>query len=435
MYVRGLLLSAGRKSMRNIAATADQPAFYDNPHRSPHPHRNVQQNLQQFVSKSTWDWTAVRQRLARILCHQLKATAWVLSPLVIPKAGSNTAGVDTVFVSHLGRRVSCQQALGIWFVRPEASCPMDWRLVLPASWTEDPFRRRRAAIPADVKNAPAWELGLDALITMINDWGLPMRPVIMDVREADAAVIIAELQRLQVAFIVRVDRMTRFVRTRHSDGRNDAHTGRHIGGHSGGCDDARRGAEEQYSADALAGVLKDRRQVVRWPDAERDAHQSVLAAAVRVGLPTTAEAAGARNGEAARAREGEAAGARDGGLAVAPVGLDVPPGRRELVLVAEWRDPVRGKPGFWVSNITGTSVPTLLRFADLTRRVHRDQEEISRRIGLYDFEGRSFSGWHRHVTLVSAAHAYITLNRLNPSFTGPRSPAGGEAVLKPAQAP
>ncbi|MFI0421841.1 IS701 family transposase [Spongiactinospora sp. 9N601] len=376
MYVRGLLLSAGRKSMRNIAATAHQPAS--------------QQNLQQFVSKSTWEWEEVRRRLARVLCRHLKATAWVLSPLVIPKSGSNTVGVETQFVTHLGRLVNCQQALGVWFVKPGVSCPMDWRLILPPSWTDDPIRRQRAAIPVEVKNAPAWEHGVEALITMINDWGLPVRPAVMDVRQADASEIIGELQRLHIPFIVRVSRATRFVRARPAPGR--------------------RGPDDEYTADSLGQILKGRRRVVQWHDGERGTHQGVLAAAVHVNLPD-------------RLTNSDV-GMSDPGGAFVPVGVDVPPMQRALALVAEWRDSVQGKPAFWVSNITNAAVPALLACANLTRQVHRDQEEISRRIGLYDFEGRSFGGWHRHVTLVSAAHAFISLNRLHGSFRGPADPKG-----------
>ncbi|MGW3369577.1 IS701 family transposase, partial [Streptosporangium canum] len=35
-------------------------------------------------------------------------------------------------------------------------------------------------------------------------------------------------------------------------------------------------------------------------------------------------------------------------------------------------------------------------------------------LGLDHFEGRTWSGWHHHVTLVSVAHAFCTLERLNP---------------------
>jgi SRSO17 transposase len=35
--------------------------------------------------------------------------------------------------------------------------------------------------------------------------------------------------------------------------------------------------------------------------------------------------------------------------------------------------------------------------------------------GLRHFEGRSYRGWHHHVTLVSAAHGYLLLGRLADS--------------------
>jgi hypothetical protein len=52
---------------------------------------------------------------------------------------------------------------------------------------------------------------------------------------------------------------------------------------------------------------------------------------------------------------------------------------------------------------------TLLRLTRLTQRVARDFTEIADRVGIRDFSGRSFVGWHRHVTLASAAHAVIAV--------------------------
>jgi SRSO17 transposase len=34
-------------------------------------------------------------------------------------------------------------------------------------------------------------------------------------------------------------------------------------------------------------------------------------------------------------------------------------------------------------------------------------------LGLDHFEGRSFGGWHHHVTLVAVAHGFLTLERLS----------------------
>ncbi|WP_367049216.1 transposase [Streptomyces sp. Je 1-332] len=78
-------------------------------------------------------------------------------------------------------------------------------------------------------------------------------------------------------------------------------------------------------------------------------------------------------------------------------------------LLAAW-DVSRGRPGrIWLTNITDRHPVELF---ELTRSpqgaraaIHRMGEDF----GLLDFEGRSFPGWHRHMTLVSAAYAYSTL--------------------------
>ena len=52
--------------------------------------------------------------------------------------------------------------------------------------------------------------------------------------------------------------------------------------------------------------------------------------------------------------------------------------------------------------------------AKLRWRVEHDYRELKDALGLDHFEGRSFNGWHHHVTLVSVAHAFVTLERLDP---------------------
>jgi SRSO17 transposase len=43
--------------------------------------------------------------------------------------------------------------------------------------------------------------------------------------------------------------------------------------------------------------------------------------------------------------------------------------------------------------------------------IEHDDRELKDALGLDHFEGRSFGGWHHHVTLVSAAHGFLTLER------------------------
>jgi SRSO17 transposase len=45
--------------------------------------------------------------------------------------------------------------------------------------------------------------------------------------------------------------------------------------------------------------------------------------------------------------------------------------------------------------------------------------ELKTGLGLDHFEGRSWTGWHRHVTLVTAAQLFCTMLRLDPTAAAP----------------
>src|ERR1019366_7224195 len=53
----------------------------------------------------------------------------------------------------------------------------------------------------------------------------------------------------------------------------------------------------------------------------------------------------------------------------------------------------------------------LVRLAKMRFRVEQDYRELKDALGLDHFEGRSYPGWNHHVTLVSVAHAFLTLER------------------------
>ncbi len=85
----------------------------------------------------------------------------------------------------------------------------------------------------------------------------------------------------------------------------------------------------------------------------------------------------------------------------------------ERWLLAEWpageSEPVR----FWLSHLpSGIPLATLVRPAKLRWRIEHDYREMKHALGLAHFEGRTWRGRHHHVTLVSAAHASCTLQRL-----------------------
>jgi hypothetical protein len=63
--------------------------------------------------------------------------------------------------------------------------------------------------------------------------------------------------------------------------------------------------------------------------------------------------------------------------------------------------PARGRP-------TGGAGPP----GQVALAREQDYRELKGALGLDHFEGRGFLGWHHHVTLVSVAHGFLTLERL-----------------------
>lgn len=85
-------------------------------------------------------------------------------------------------------------------------------------------------------------------------------------------------------------------------------------------------------------------------------------------------------------------------------------------LPAEWPADQDEPVQFWLSNLPeSTPLPVLVRTAKLRWRIENDYREMKQALGLAHFEGRTWPGWHHHVTLVSVAHAFCTLQRLSRS--------------------
>jgi SRSO17 transposase len=97
-------------------------------------------------------------------------------------------------------------------------------------------------------------------------------------------------------------------------------------------------------------------------------------------------------------------------------GHDLP----EAWLIAEWPAGAAEPTKYWLSNLPPTTAKrTLIRCAKLRWRIEHDYREVKTGLGLDHYEGRTWTGWQHHVTLVSAAHAFLTLQRLDPKTRAP----------------
>jgi SRSO17 transposase len=92
----------------------------------------------------------------------------------------------------------------------------------------------------------------------------------------------------------------------------------------------------------------------------------------------------------------------------------------QVWLIAEW-PPGQAEPvKYWLSNMSPTTrLATMVRLGKLRWRIEHDYRELKTGLGLDHFEGRSYPGWHRHVTLAVLAQAFCNLLRLDPKAPAP----------------
>jgi SRSO17 transposase len=110
-------------------------------------------------------------------------------------------------------------------------------------------------------------------------------------------------------------------------------------------------------------------------------------------------------------------------------------------LLVEWPHGKAEPTKYWLAILPeSTPLVALVGLARLRWRVEQDYRELKGALGLDHFEGRGWRGWHHHVTLVSVAHGFLTLERLqHPNqrrrpdpVAAARAAAGSARMLGPA---
>jgi SRSO17 transposase len=363
-YLRGLMLDGRRKSIEPMAARLGEVHY---------------QALHHFVAASPWDWRPVRRRLAERLCAALEPTAWVVDDTGFPKDGPCSVAVQRQYSGALGKTANCQLGVSVNGVTEQASCPLDWRLFLPESWDEAAMAARRAAchLPEQVHHRPKWQLVLDMLDELAG-WDLRPPVLLADCGYGEVGEFRGGLDARGVSYVVEV----------HAD--TSAYP-------------------EHVHPVAAPYSGKGRRPRPRYHDQPSSLKQLALAAgqSACVDLIWRRGSKGLQRGRFLRLRV-RPAGVTPRRLARAS-GEELP----VRWLLVEW--PV-GEPEptkYWLANLPQTTpLVELVRLARLRWRVEQDYRELKGALGLDHFQGRGWAGWHHHVTLVSVAHGFLTLERL-----------------------
>ncbi|MFC1401779.1 MULTISPECIES: IS701 family transposase [Streptacidiphilus] len=356
VYLRGLLSTPGRKTP---GAISEQVLG----RRTPQP-------IQQFVNQSTWSARTLRQRLTEQMCAVAPPRAWALDEVVFPKNGNRSVGVARQFAPTQGRVMNCQLALATSLVHAEGSLPVNWRLLMPRSWDGDEELRDAAHVPAHEQSRPRWRYALDSLDEMLGGWDVPVAPVLADWRfEPDARQLLAGLEDRDLHYLVEVGPQTMLpVRPAALRAAPPA------------------GASPVASvADGLGRHLD--RAVLNW-----------------------------RHHHGARSSRSQFLVAQLGRCAA--VHPRQPARPRHLVL--EWPFGHARPRRYWVTDLSAQRLSETIALAELRHHSAHGCDRLHQDYGLGDFEGRSFPGWHHHVTLVSAARGFHALQQLQSDQGGNR---------------
>ncbi|WP_159942540.1 IS701 family transposase [Nocardiopsis sp. FR6] len=372
-YLRGLMLDGRRKSIQPMAERL--------------PDGNMQA-LQQFVTSSPWDHTPVRRRIATKVSQAIDPHAWVIDDTSFPKAGNHSVGAVRQWCGALGKTSLCQVGVSLHAVTDTASVPLDWRLFLPKEWA-DPAEARRAktGVPHGVGHQEKWRLALD-MIDQAQEWGLQDRVVVADAGYGQNHHFRDGLTQRGLDYVVAVR------------GDVNAHLGQALpqAPRRSGARGPQPLPRYQDRARSLEELVLERgRAALRrctWRQGSRGSMRGrfVVMAVRPAGVAATKEA---------RVRAG---GARewDGVLAA-------------KTLIAEWPPHHEAPTDYWLSSLPAdTALRHLVRLAKIRWRIEHDYRELKHGLGLDHYEGRTWRGWHHHVTLVTAAQAFLTLRRLDP---------------------
>lgn len=359
VYLRGLMLEGKRKSVEPMAARLED---------------GDEQCLQQFVNQSPWSSEAVRERLARRMCAEIAPEAWVIDDTGFPKFGRMSVGVARQYCGALGKVGNCQIGVSVSAVTPQASCPIDWRLYLPAEWDDDP-RRQACRVPEQVRHEPKWKLALEMIDELVG-WGIEPAPVLGDAAYGNITELRLGLEERGLEYVLDVKGATSAL-SEAATPQQPAWSGR------GRPPAPRYRRPFGTLADLALAAGPQACTEVTWREGTRGAMTSRFIA-----------------------------------LRVRPANVklrNTQPGAELPVrwLLAEWHDGKDIPTDYWLSNLPeDTPIERLVALAKLRWRVEQDYRELKDALGLDHFEGRSYPGWQHHVTLVSVAHGFLTLERL-----------------------
>lgn len=363
LYLRGLLEDGKRKSLEPMVSRLGGEADY--------------QSMQQFLTDSPWDPALVVRAVAERVCPEIEIEAWVLDDTGFPKQGKRSPGVKRQYSGTLGKTGNCQVGVSVHAVGSKGTAPLGWALYLPEEWCSDEERRRLAKIPDEVTFKTKSELGGE-LVERAAGWEVSKAPVLGDAAYGDNTELRKRLDAAETEYVFSVSAETAV-----------------------------------FEPETAFAVPAPKRASGRPPKRLRPDREPVAIGELVADLdPGHWQALAFRDGP-----DGEPMTSRFAFLRVRAGHLwhkgyvEEPP--HEEWLIAEWPEGEEEPTDYWLSNLPADAEPErLARLARLRWKIELDYRQLKGELGLDHYEGRGWLGWYHHTALVTAAHGFLTLERL-----------------------
>jgi SRSO17 transposase len=316
--------------------------------------------------------------------------AWIIDDTGFPKKGRHSVGVTRQYCGQLGKQDNCQVAVTLSLANRDASLPVAYRLYLPEDWAKDQGLRRKTKVPEAIAFQTKPEIALEQ-IKAARAAGLPEGVVLMDAGYGNDTELRTAITALGMSYVAGIAATTTvwppgaaplLPQTRAGRGRPQIRL--------------RRDDEHQpISVKVLAASLpKEAWQAVAWREGSAEWLSSRFA------------------------RQRVRSAHRD-------TKLHQP--RAEEWLLIEWPEDEAEPTKYWLATLPeDIAFDRLVDLAKLRWRIERDYQELKQELGLGDYEGRGWRGFHHHASLCIAAYGFLIAERgaLPPSgaaFSAPRS--------------
>jgi SRSO17 transposase len=385
VYLRGLLSALPRKSVEPMALEllgSDASSV---------------RTLQQFLSIGAWDDGPILRRHWHEVDRMLGEAdgVLILDGSDFPKQGKESVGVKRQHCGELGKRANCQAGVFLAYASSRGYTLLDRRLYLPEDWAtavEFAARRRRCGVPDDITFKTKPQLGAEMIEQVVGDGALRCRWVTCDEAFGHDTALLDRIATTGLWYLAEVQHSDR-VWVERPDVVPPNWSG--WGVRSGPKQTRSRLAPGSPGAQTAAAIAEQMPQR-RWKrlvikegskgPMEAD-FIAMRAVAVRSGLP----------------------------------GPDV-----WLVLRRGVSD---GELKAYVSNAPATTrVQTFARMSGMRWPIETSFEDGKQRLGMGDYEVRTWTGWHHHQTLVILAHALLVRLRLQLGKKGAGADAATGAV-------